>query len=133
MRLITRNYTLNLKPPESILDPQDVADLTLKSYPALAIDLSPMQVTASCLGHQIEKPTQHQLKAVEIATQLLNYNLSQIVSVCAIRPALLPSDFIDWEQQAKEWQSEHDLNVEDLADLYIQKWQDTIVAAMSVN
>jgi hypothetical protein len=133
MQLITKNYTLNLQPLVSKLNPQDVANLTLRIYPALSIDLSPIQVTASCLGHQIDKPSEHQLKAITIAAQFLNCHPDRLGSVCAIRPTLLPSDFLYWEQQARQWQLEHDLNIAELADLYIKKWQDLIVTEMSSN
>jgi hypothetical protein len=129
MRLITKKYTLDLQPSESTPNQQAVTN----RYPALSIDLAPMQITASCSGHQIAQPTKHQLKAIAIATQLLNFKLSQIMSVCAIRPALLSSDFVDGERQARKWQSEHELNTEDLADLYIQKWQELIVSKLSIN
>jgi hypothetical protein len=42
------------------------------------------------------------------------------LDICAVRPALFPNS-LQWEQQAEEWQAEHDLSIGDLIEKYVLK------------
>jgi hypothetical protein len=67
-------------------------------------------------------PSWRQLEAVKIAAIFLECDSSEIIWVCAVRPAPFPNS-LNWFNEVKEWQEEHRILLSNLVEKYTSKYK----------
>jgi hypothetical protein len=96
----------------------------IENYPALAIGLTEAQIAWSNPGYRIGGISEHQKEACRLVGYRLRWHPKYIGEICpAPRPPLVASvTDTSWQEDCQNWQMEHDLSVENLADLYEPKF-----------
>ena len=93
----------------------------LERFPSLGDDLTQEQIDRCTYGEKISKLTSHQREACrELAVQI-NWHPMYVVECCPhARPPLLCEYGNEerWETHCRNWQSEHDLSIEELVGIY---------------
>lgn len=100
---------------------QDQKAANLERFPALALDLTQVQIDELTHGQKISKITAHQKEACRVLASQINWHPMYIAECCPqSRPPLLCNYGTEkqWAIHCEKWQAEHDSSVESLVEKY---------------